>query len=177
VVTVGSERAKQRPWVRLPRSWAIEIPIRCVRPGAGEGPAPPIDGASCSSDRGRGGIRSGVENSSELCRMSWCAAPLLVRVLVRGRAAKDPAARHGLYCGWGRMEYGCQVRSFIPADEAPNLHEAIKAYRRVHTLLQRWERESVQVFKTEAPQVVSRTRHKLAGNAFQTCGCESSHLH
>lgn len=65
------------------------------------------------------------------------------------RCAKDPAARHGPYFEWGRMEGGRQVSTHVSKEEAIRLRAAMGNYRRIKRLLRRWERESVRAMKAE----------------------------
>lgn len=58
--------------------------------------------------------------------------------------------RHGPYFEYGRMHAGKQVSTYVSKDEARLLRLAIKNYRRVRTLLRRWERETRRIVKRSA---------------------------
>ena len=62
----------------------------------------------------------------------------------------NPDTRHGPYFEWGRMQGGRQVSTFVSEAEARALRSAIRNYRRIRTLLRRWERESVRIIKYTA---------------------------
>jgi Family of unknown function (DUF6788) len=61
--------------------------------------------------------------------------------------ARDPAARHGPYCGWHRQEDGRQVHSMIPEALAPRFQQANKNYRKLRQLLKEWEKTSAKILK------------------------------
>ena len=65
------------------------------------------------------------------------------------RCAQDTRWRHGPYFEWGRMEGGRQVSTYVSAEEATRLREAIRNYRRIKQLLRQWQRESVRMIRAE----------------------------
>lgn len=77
-----------------------------------------------------------------------CAGTLLSRTKVCGkpncRCRRDPAARHGPYFEWTRMENGRFAHKILSPGQARLLARAIKNYRVLQRLLARWERESAQ---------------------------------
>jgi hypothetical protein len=74
---------------------------------------------------------------------------LLRRTKVCGKpgcaCARDPAARHGPYYEWGRMEQGARSTVTVPEAKARQLERALRNRRRLEGLLRRWMRESVRV--------------------------------
>ena len=81
--------------------------------------------------------RGSVVRRTKVCGKSGC------------RCAHDPAARHGPYFEWGRLEGERRVTTTITASYAQNLRQAIRNQRRVKQLLRRWERESERAMKAE----------------------------
>jgi hypothetical protein len=60
------------------------------------------------------------------------------------RCRRDPAARHGPYYHWTRMECGKLAnRSLTPA-QAEMLRAAIANLRKIRVVLQQWERETLR---------------------------------
>lgn len=82
-----------------------------------------------------------------------CSGTLLRRTKVCGklecRCAHDPAARHGPYYEWGRMQGGRLVHRMVPPAQATLLREAIANYRAVRRLLRAWENETVKLIEAE----------------------------
>lgn len=78
---------------------------------------------------------------------------LLKRTKVCGkkgcRCAQDPAARHGPYYEWGRMEKYRLVHTMVSPAEARLVVEAIRNYRRIQRLLRTWERETAKMILEE----------------------------
>jgi len=94
---------------------------------------------------------------AELARLDYiCAGTLQHRTRVCGkpgcRCARDPAARHGPYYEWGRMEEGRLIHSKLSPDEARRFVQAMRKYRRLKRLLRRWQQESVQAILAESAE-------------------------
>jgi len=70
------------------------------------------------------------------------------------RCAHDPAARHGPYYEWGRLERGRLVHSQLSRDEAQRFVQAMRKYRRLKRLLRKWQQESVQAMLAESVEQV-----------------------
>ena len=90
-----------------------------------------------------------------LARLDYiCAGTLQHRTRVCGkpgcRCAHDPAARHGPYYEWGRLEQGRLVHSKLSRDEAQRFVQAMRKYRRLKQLLRKWQQESVQAMLAES---------------------------
>ncbi len=83
-----------------------------------------------------------VSSGSLQKRMMRCGKP--------NCRCENPDTRHGPYFEWGRMQGGRQVSTLVSEDEARALRSAIGNYRRIRTLLRRWERESVRIIKYTA---------------------------
>ena len=85
-----------------------------------------------------------------------CSGTLYVRMKACGRpncrCAKDPDQLHGPYYEWTRRREGRLVHSILSAEQAKILESAIASYRKIQTLLGRWDRE------TEAIILDSRKR-------------------
>jgi len=91
----------------------------------------------------------------ELARIEYiCAGTLQHRTRVCGkpgcRCARDPAARHGPYYEWGRLEDGRLIHSKLSRDEAQRFVQAMRQYRRLKRLLRRWQQASVQAMLAES---------------------------
>jgi hypothetical protein len=82
-----------------------------------------------------------------------CSGTLLRRTKRCGkpgcRCAEDPAARHGPYYEWGRMQGGRLVHRMVSPAAAALLREAIGNYRTVRRLLRAWENETVKLIDAE----------------------------
>jgi hypothetical protein len=82
-----------------------------------------------------------------------CSGSLLRRTKVCGKAecrcAEDPAARHGPYYEWGRMQRGRLVHRMVSPAQAALLREAIANYRTLRRLLRAWENETVKLIEAE----------------------------
>jgi len=94
---------------------------------------------------------------AELARLDYiCAGTLQHRTRVCGkpgcRCAHDPAARHGPYYEWGRIEQGRLVHSKLSRQEAQRFVRAMRTYRRLKRLLRRWQQESVQAILAESAE-------------------------
>ena len=78
---------------------------------------------------------------------------LLKRTKVCGkkscRCAQDPAARHGPYYEWGRMEGDRLVHTMVSPAQARQIVKAIRNYRRIQRQLRAWERETTKVILEE----------------------------
>ena len=83
-----------------------------------------------------------------------CSGTLQRRMMICGkpgcRCAHDPAARHGPYYEWGRVEQGRLVHSKLSRDEAQRFVQAMRKYRRLKQLLRKWQQESVQAMLAES---------------------------
>ena len=66
--------------------------------------------------------------------------------------ATDPAAQHGPYYEWSRLERGRLVHTVLPRSLGPVFARAAKNYHQVRRLLRRWERESVKALTAETEQ-------------------------
>ena len=60
------------------------------------------------------------------------------------RCHSDPAARHGPYFEWTRLESGKLAHRAISPGQAGELKSAIANFRAVRTLIRRWERETLR---------------------------------
>ena len=65
------------------------------------------------------------------------------------RCAQDPAARHGPYYEWGRMQKDRLVHTMVSRAEARLIVEGIRNYRRIQRLLRTWERETAKMILEE----------------------------
>ena len=69
-----------------------------------------------------------------------------VRTKVRGRmncrCATDPEQRHGPYHEWTRSKDGKLQHSVVTPDQARLLQRAIANFRKIQSLLARWEEET-----------------------------------
>lgn len=83
-----------------------------------------------------------------------CSGTLLRRTKVCGkpgcRCAVDPAARHGPYYEWGRLERGRLVHTQLTRQEGQRIAQAIRNYRSLRRLLAEWMRESVRAILAES---------------------------
>jgi hypothetical protein len=61
------------------------------------------------------------------------------------RCATDPASRHGPYFEWTRREGGRFLHSVVSQDQARHLARAIRNYRTILRLLERWRRETARI--------------------------------
>ncbi len=91
----------------------------------------------------------------ELARLNYiCAGTLQHRTRVCGkpgcRCARDPAARHGPYYEWGRIEQGRLVHSKLSPQEARRFVQAMRKYRRLKRLVRGWQQASVQAMLAES---------------------------
>jgi len=80
-----------------------------------------------------------VSSGSLQRRMTRCGKP--------GCHCMTGGERHGPYYEWGRMEGGRQVSTYVSEQEARQLRAALGNYRRIRTLLRRWERESLRIIR------------------------------
>ena len=84
-----------------------------------------------------------------------CSGTLLERTKVCGkpncRCATDPAARHGPYYEWNRREKNKLKHTIISPDEARRIRRAMDNYQTVLTLLEEWERHSIQIILSGRP--------------------------
>jgi hypothetical protein len=62
----------------------------------------------------------------------------------------DPAARHGPYYEWGRLERGRLVHTQLTPQEGKRIAQAIRNYRSLRRLLAQWMRESVRAILAES---------------------------
>ena len=60
------------------------------------------------------------------------------------RCAQDPVARHGPYYEWSWREGDRGVHLIITRDQASALRRALRNYRKVKSLLVKWEEESAR---------------------------------
>jgi len=93
----------------------------------------------------------------ELAQVDYiCAGTLQHRTRICGkpgcRCAHDPAARHGPYYEWGRLEQGRLVHSKLSRDEARRFIHAMRQYRRLKRLLSKWQQVSVQAMLAESAE-------------------------
>jgi hypothetical protein len=96
-----------------------------------------------------------VQIQEELARVDYiCAGTLQHRTRVCGkpgcRCAREPAARHGPYYEWGRIEGGHLVHSKLSRQEARRFVQAMRKHRRLKWMLRRWQQESVQAMLAES---------------------------
>jgi hypothetical protein len=96
-----------------------------------------------------------VQIQEALGRLDYiCAGTLQHRTRVCGkpgcRCAHDPAARHGPYYEWGRIERGRLVHTKLSRQEAQRFIQAMRKYRRLKRLLRKWQQESVQAILAES---------------------------
>ncbi|MHB8195654.1 MAG: DUF6788 family protein [Vulcanimicrobiaceae bacterium] len=96
------------------------------------------------------GIREAIGAIDYLCsgtlqeRMKLCGRP-------NCRCASDPSARHGPYYEWGHMKAGRLVNRMVSPEQAAALRLAIENYRKVRTLLRKWEAETERLIDLEHP--------------------------
>jgi hypothetical protein len=111
----------------------------------------PDPNLSAALKRAREDLRRALDGVDFLCR-----GTLVKRTKVCGkdscRCAHDPAARHGPYYEWGRMERGRLVHTMVSPEQAAQLARAIRAHRQVQRLLRRWERESARTILMTKPR-------------------------
>ncbi len=78
---------------------------------------------------------------------------ILKRTKVCGRSncrcATDPDSRHGPYFEWTRREKGRFLHSVVSAHQARQLRRAIRNYRSILALLERWRRETSRLLKVK----------------------------
>jgi hypothetical protein len=60
------------------------------------------------------------------------------------RCQTDPAARHGPYYDWTRLERGKLAHRLLSPEQAATVGTAITNFRQVRTLLRRWEDETLR---------------------------------
>jgi hypothetical protein len=60
------------------------------------------------------------------------------------RCHRDPAARHGPYNDWTRLEHGKLAHRMLSDEQAEIVRAAIANFRRIRVLLQRWEDETLR---------------------------------
>jgi hypothetical protein len=107
------------------------------------------------SDARRGAALERIAQIRDRIRMiePLCSGSLLRRTKVCGKAecrcAKDPAARHGPYYEWGRMQRGRLVHRMVSPAQAILLREAIANYRTLRRLLRTWENETMKLIEAE----------------------------
>lgn len=65
------------------------------------------------------------------------------------RCATDPAARHGPYYEWGRIEKKRRISTTVSPEKGRRLRVALRNQRRLKTLMRRWERESARLLDAE----------------------------
>jgi hypothetical protein len=84
-----------------------------------------------------------------------CSGSLIRRTKVCGkptcRCASDPAARHGPYFEWSRLEKGRMVHRVLTADQAEIIRAAIANHRTIRRLIRRWERETLRAVDIKPP--------------------------
>lgn len=78
-----------------------------------------------------------------------CSGTLTERTKTCGKAncrcATDPDARHGPYHEWSWREGGKLLHKIVSPHQAKRLERAIRNYRRILRLLERWERDSAAI--------------------------------
>lgn len=78
-----------------------------------------------------------------------CSGTLMERTKTCGkpncRCATDPDARHGPYYEWSWKEGGTLRHKILSRAQALRMRRAIRDYRTVQRLLERWERESAAI--------------------------------
>lgn len=83
-----------------------------------------------------------------------CPGTLIRRRKVCGRpdcpCATDPAARHGPYYEWGRLERRRLVHTQLTPQEGERFAQAIRNYRVLRRLLARWAQASVRAILAES---------------------------
>ena len=77
-----------------------------------------------------------------------CSGTLTHRTMRCGkptcRCQQDPAARHGPYDYWARLENGRLASRLLTPDQAQTVRLAIANLREIRALLHRWERETLR---------------------------------
>lgn len=77
-----------------------------------------------------------------------CSGTLTHRTMRCGksncRCQQDPAARHGPYDYWARLEGGKLVNRLLSPTQAHMIRSAITNFRQIRALLRRWERETLR---------------------------------
>ena len=83
-----------------------------------------------------------------------CSGTLIRRYKTCGskscRCAQDPAARHGPYYEWSRMENGRLAHTTLSTKEGQQMYQAIRNYRKLRRLLRVWERASLTAMRDES---------------------------
>ena len=125
----------------------------CIRPGRTDGPKHLV--ANEQTRRRLEATRARIEAlQGQIARLTYVARGSVVcRTKVCGRVtcpcATDPAARHGPYYEWNRMEGGRRLCTMVSPEKGRRLEEAIAQWRRLEGLLQRWQRETVRAIDLE----------------------------
>jgi hypothetical protein len=77
-----------------------------------------------------------------------CSGTLTHRTMRCGkptcRCQRDPAARHGPYYYWARLERGRLVSRLLSPTQAHMIRSAIAHFREIRVLLRRWEGETLR---------------------------------
>ena len=77
-----------------------------------------------------------------------CSGTLTHRTMRCGksncRCQQDPAARHGPYYDWTRLERGKLAHRMLSPEQANMVRSAIANFRQIRALLARWERETLR---------------------------------
>ena len=85
-----------------------------------------------------------------------CSGTMLRRTKLCGSptrpCASDPSASHGPYYKWGHMKGGRLVHRMVSPEQAAVLRRAVANYRRVKTLLWKWEAETERLIDLEHPR-------------------------
>ena len=85
-----------------------------------------------------------------------CQGTLLRRTKVCGRpgcrCALDPQARHGPYYEWSRLEKGRLVHSVVSREQAQEIIQAIRDFRRIQRTLRRWQLNSGDAILARKPR-------------------------
>lgn len=90
----------------------------------------------------------------QIARLEYlCSGTLLRRWKVCGkpqcRCAQDPSSRHGPYYEWSRREGNRLAHTSLSAEEARQVAQAIRNYRRLRALLRKWERQSLRAIRAD----------------------------
>lgn len=83
-------------------------------------------------------VRGSLTERTKICGNPGC------------RCSDDPAARHGPYFEWGRIEDGKRVSSQLRPEIAQKIADAIKRHRELDRLLRQWEALSFKAIQADS---------------------------
>ena len=83
-------------------------------------------------------VRGSLTQRTKVCGTPGC------------RCTQDPAARHGPYFEWGRIEAGRRISSQLRPEMARHISDAIDRHRRLERLLRQWEALSLKAIQADS---------------------------